>query len=428
MFNKKSIFRFYLISVAIASFTVALLTFHPVQARINKPTLSGIVYTQSNIPTENGNSILGFRRDDDGKLTPLPNSPFPTGGQGIVDPQFNLASIDGDRQLITNPERTRLFAVNSGSNTIAVFDIFPDGKLSPVKGSPFPSGGVYPVSLSLVDDFLYVANKNLDPQDLSRDASGSLPNYTSFRVTQRGRLIPRFTFEVPVGSAPEAIVISPDEKFLFSVEQFGQMVRAFRILRNGRLSESINSPLSGFSSIANTTPVGPVGIEVHPKLPFVYIGYPLSSKVGVYSYNDYTGELTFLKVVSNSGQAICWLYANEAGTRLYTAESFSNSVSVYDLAEPSNPVEIQHLILQGSNLPLVNGLTQVGPVNIALDPTESFLNVISQRQQAIAPLNEGTGVNIFRVNSEDGTLSEVSSSPFVISPVSDSRPQGVVAF
>lgn len=109
----------------------------------------GTVYTQSNIPTENGNTILGFRRDAEGKLTPLPGSPFPTNGAGIVDPTFDLSNgtLGSDGEIIINPEHTRLFAVNSGSNTIAVFNIAPDGSLSPVIGSPFPSGGVEPVSM-----------------------------------------------------------------------------------------------------------------------------------------------------------------------------------------------------------------------------------------------------------------------------------------
>ncbi|MBD2534151.1 beta-propeller fold lactonase family protein [Nostoc flagelliforme FACHB-838] len=429
MFTKKSsVSRLYLIGIVIASFTITLLTFHPAKAQYIKQEndLSRIVYTESNIPTENSNSILGFYRNDDGKLTPLPDSPFLSGGKGIIDPAFLIGSTDGDKQIITNPEKTRLFAVNSGSNSIAVFDISSNGHLSPVKGSPFPSGGVYPVSLGLVDDFLYVAHKNLDSKDLSKNASGWLPKYTSFEVTPKGRLKPVSTFEVREGSGSEGIVISPNKKLLFSAEQYGQVLRVFRILKRGRLSESPNSPFVGFSSSTNTQ-FGPVGIEVHPRLPLLYVGYPLSNKVAVYSYNQDTGELTFLKVVSSSGLGTCWFQINKAGSRLYAAQTFSNSVSVYDLADPTNPVEIQLVKLKGNSFPQ-GGLTSVGPTNIALDSTESFLNVISQRVLPNAPANEGNGVNVLKVNSVDGTLSEVPSSPLVITPYSGSRPQGIVAF
>jgi hypothetical protein len=39
--------------------------------------------------------------------------------------------------------------VNSGSNTIAVFQVNHDGTLEPVEGSPFPSNGSDPVSVGV---------------------------------------------------------------------------------------------------------------------------------------------------------------------------------------------------------------------------------------------------------------------------------------
>jgi hypothetical protein len=40
--------------------------------------------------------------------------------------------------VIVNRDHTLLFAVNGGSDTIAVFHINGDGTLTPVDGSPFP--------------------------------------------------------------------------------------------------------------------------------------------------------------------------------------------------------------------------------------------------------------------------------------------------
>src|SRR5205085_6618926 len=108
---------------------------------------SGVVYVESNIGTPGGNSILAFRRDSQGNLTPLPGSPFPTGGTGVFDTSLQLGPFDSDQNIIANPEHSLLFAVNAGSNTIAVYRILSDGTLRPVDGSPFPSGGVNPVSV-----------------------------------------------------------------------------------------------------------------------------------------------------------------------------------------------------------------------------------------------------------------------------------------
>lgn len=232
-----------IICFVLAGFTATLLMggFLFPSANAHEP-LRNIVYTESNIPSENGNTILAFEQDVNGKLTPLPNSPFPTGGAGIADPTFTPSGgpfliADNDQNVIVNPEHTRLFAVNSGSNTIAVFDIKKDGTLSPVSGSPFPSGGVNPESLGLANDVLYVVNRNLDRNHPTQDANGSQPNYTGFRVTRAGKLIPipGSTVWVPNASGPTQALISQDKQILFGAEFTGGLLRSLRILPGGSL-------------------------------------------------------------------------------------------------------------------------------------------------------------------------------------------------
>src|SRR5262249_12345127 len=136
-----------------------------------------IVYIESNDPA--GNAILAYERNNaDGSLKPLMGSPFPAGGLGITFTTA-LGPFDSDQEVILNPARTMLFAVNGGSDTIAVFWINADGSLSPVDGSPFPSGGSNPVSVGLAGDILCVVNKDEDPGHPGQ----VLPTYTSFRVT-----------------------------------------------------------------------------------------------------------------------------------------------------------------------------------------------------------------------------------------------------
>ncbi|MGI8502431.1 MAG: lactonase family protein [Hassallia sp.] len=387
---------------------------------------TGIVYTESNIPTPNGNSILGFRRDASGTLTPLPTSPFPTGGAGIPNAPIvgggpiAFTAFASDQEVIVNPEQTLLFAVNSGSNTIAVFDIHKDGSLSPVKGSPFPSGGVQPVSLGLAGDILTVVNQNLLPEIPAPEASDSLPNYTTFRVTPRGRLIPieNSTASVPNGSLPTQALISPNKRLLFGVDGGTGLLRSYQILRNGRLRQSPNSPQPLPASAFPPNPIGlTLGLQVHPQKPILYVAFPASQELGVYSY-DRNGDLTFLKAVSNSGVLICWIAINRAATRLYTTNPGDNSVTVYDIAQdPSTPVEIQKVTLKGP--------TRGGSAQLTLDSTESFLHVVSQ--SAPNPPSQNNGISVLRVNPYDGTLSEVSSSPRLIPSVNNSFPQGIFA-
>ncbi len=100
----------------------------------NKKNLDGIVYVVSNDPVPNGNSILGYRRDHKGNLTPLTGSPFFMGGMGYATKEKELGlphfgPFDLDQNIIVNPDHTLLFATNGGSDTIAVFNIQPDGGL-----------------------------------------------------------------------------------------------------------------------------------------------------------------------------------------------------------------------------------------------------------------------------------------------------------
>ena len=82
-----------------------------------------ILYTETNDPRPGMNAILAYRRGTDGSLTPLPGSPFTTGGVGVGDPTQGLGPLDSDQEVIASPDRRFLFAVNGGSNTIAVFRI-----------------------------------------------------------------------------------------------------------------------------------------------------------------------------------------------------------------------------------------------------------------------------------------------------------------
>jgi len=86
----------------------------------------------------NGNSIAGFVRGANGQLQPIPGSPFLTGGAGTQDAGISLGPEDSDQDIITNPDHTLLFAVNSGSDTIAIFHIGGNGELTPVEDPRSP--------------------------------------------------------------------------------------------------------------------------------------------------------------------------------------------------------------------------------------------------------------------------------------------------
>ncbi|HTE20386.1 MAG TPA: beta-propeller fold lactonase family protein [Armatimonadota bacterium] len=395
---------------------------------------ANVLYIISNDARTNMNSILAYRRGSDGNLTPLPGSPFLTNGTGQANLEDVVGPLDSDQDLIVNRQRTLLFATNRGSNTIAVFRIARDGSLTHVPGSPFPSGGINPVSVGLSRNILVVVNKNDDDAQLPNN---SQPNYTTFRVRPSGELVPiaNSTVSIPADSAPTQALISPSGTLLFGAElalrlhpQNGPALgnpalRAFRITRRGRLIQAPGSPVTLPNSLPNALPPlpplppAPLGLAIHPRLPVLYSGVVTSDRVAAYSYNIATGQLVFRNAATLGGRAPCWLEINRRGTRLYSANTLTTSVSVFDLANATDPVQIQHLTLNGPG----------ELINLTLDPTERLLYVLSRRNNTGFPLpNAANQVHVLQVGP-DGKLTEAPFSPITLPAGTTYTPQGIVA-
>jgi 6-phosphogluconolactonase (cycloisomerase 2 family) len=368
-----------------------------------------LVYMESN--QASGNSIMAFRRDASGNLTPIAGSPFPTGGTGI-SPTFALGPFDSDQEIVVNPEKTLLFAVNGGSDTIAVFHIKANGGLVPVNGSPFPSGGSNPVSLGLAGNVLVVVNKDQDPGH----PGVALPNYTTFRIHKSGAITPiaDSTVTVDLGSSPSQALISPGNSLVFGADFMGGILRSLAISPKGRLIPADAQPLPPSEFGSSGAPPFPLGLDVHPTKPYLYVGFVTISRIGVY-HTAANGKLRFVRTVEDSGNGVCWLKVNKAGTRLYASNTGDNSISVYDLADPAEPVEIQHLVLKGPG----NGF------QIGLDSENKFCFSISQRASATEPV-EANALHVLKIG-DDGKLTEVASSPTALPFTDGTRPQGVVA-
>jgi hypothetical protein len=174
---------------------------------------------------------------------------------------------------------------------------------------------------------------------------------------------------------------------------------------------------------ANGRPPVPLGLQVHPTQPILYVGFVLAGEVGVYTY-DPAGHLTFVRAVTDVGDPVdglngagpCWLLVNAAGTRLYISNNFDNTVVVFDLTNPLNPVQIQRVVL-------AQGAGNASPFQLALDTREDFLHVVTQAVPGQNPL-VANGLNVLRV-AADGTLKLADFMPL---PSTDgSRPQGVAA-
>ena len=195
-----------------------------------------VAYLESN--TLKGNSIIEipYRAGD---MKPLAMSQCPTGGTGSAD-LTDSGVLDANNQVAINSDHTLLFAVNQGSDTIAVFHVASNGALTPVHGSPFPSGGMGPAALGISGDTLVVTNK---AQDGIRDLSNVKPVYTSMRIDSQGRLtqVSGSSITADLGSSPTDAYVPPQGGVAFSTEESGPL-RSFSIAVDGRLIQAPGSP------------------------------------------------------------------------------------------------------------------------------------------------------------------------------------------
>lgn len=301
---------------------------------------------------------------------------FDPGGGGVYP--FNA-----DQQVMVSADKSWLYAVNGHSNSIATFNLNANGTLTTIAGSPFASGGQDPASVGLLEDaginFLIAVNKNEDP---GQSIPADLPNYTTFTVNADGSLtmVPGSTLDLAFDSSPSQALVRPKGHLLFGMEVNTSRLASYKIKRDGTLTE--------ISSLAPPTASVFLGEILHPTRPILFAGLPVTNDVGVYRFNS-AGTLTFERTAPNAnGSLVCWLAMNATGNLLYTSETASGTISVFDTSTPAKPVLLQTLTLSGANQ---------HPHNIALDPTGKFLYA-----------QAGTNLHVMSC-AADGTMTEAVS-------------------
>jgi hypothetical protein len=356
-----------------------------------------VAYSISNIANSDNNSVLAvpYRQGD---MKPLKMSQCSTGGSGATQLKMP-GTVDGNDQIVVNPAHTLLFAVNQGSDSIAVFNIQKNGGLKAVDGSPFPSGGKAPGSLGISGDTLLVDNRS---RDGVRNLEGIPPNYTSFKIGADGKLtqVPGSNVLAKPATAPTAIQAAPQGGVAFGPSDGGP-IRGFSISPTGVLTEAPGSPYaappSAYPPTYDPKAEFALGTGVHPTKPYVYMPLPTAPALAVYSY-DKTGKLTFVNSVPTVGAFLpCWIAITKDGRWLYTTSAATNNVTVFDITDPTKPKQIQSI-----------GFMDPGNAwNLALDPTDKFLVVNSPRAAPVVPPGKGNYQHVLSVGA-DGKLTDLA--------------------
>ncbi len=246
-----------------------------------------------------------------------------------------------------------------------------------------------------------------------------LPSYSTLQVAPNGSLknIRGAMFPVDLGSNPtQAYLPYGGDKLVFGCDFLGGILRSFQLQSDGSLSLVTAQALPPDEFALTGAPPLPLGLWSSPNARLLYVGFVTINRMGVYKYNK-QGQFEFIRTVPNSGKGICWIRSNKEGTRLYTSNTADPSISVYDTSfDPSEPIEIQRVVLNG----------QSNAYQITLDPSEEWFYVVTQRNSASLPAS-ANALHVLKV-ADDGTLTEVPSSPTLLNVPASSRPQGVLAF
>jgi 6-phosphogluconolactonase len=334
------------------------------------------------------NSVAGFARHRNGTLTPLPGSPFLTGGAGLGTPTGSAGAIQ------FSADGRFLLAVDPASDDISVLRIKHDGSLRLVDTEP--SNGTTPLSIAVHGNLVYVANGG---------AGGS--DYTGFRLDRRGQLRPiaESTVPLPDDALPGQILFSGDGRTV-AATRVGpsagpSFIDSFRVGHDGRLTGAPGSPFAAQR-------IGPFGSAFRPTEPdqlFVSNAHDgaLAGSVSAYHVaQDATLTPIGGSPFADLQTAPCWVEISHDGRYLFAINTASTSISRYWIAPDGS------LTLLGSTP--FKSPANLRPFDARLDPSGHFLYVVDAGAKAIS---------IFAV--QGGDLTELASSPVAI-------PGGVAPF
>jgi 6-phosphogluconolactonase (cycloisomerase 2 family) len=136
----------------------------------HRKTAAGAVFVMTN--DAESNEVIMYRRSFQGTLTPLGR--FPTGGRGSgFGKTIGIDPLGSQNSLILGEKGRYLFAVNAGDDTVTIFRV----KKRYLKFlDNVPSGGRFPVSLTVRKRILYVLNAGAN-DGLGNGAPGNITGF-----------------------------------------------------------------------------------------------------------------------------------------------------------------------------------------------------------------------------------------------------------
>src|SRR6266852_2487626 len=330
------------------------------------------------------NTISGFSVSPTGALSPVPGSPFNTGGVGSTTTCYGL-----DRMTISTPDKL-LFVSNSGDQSISVFQIDAAGALTAAPGSPFAGG----LALDACGGSSLAATP--DGKFLMASSNGQIQ---SFNIAVNGSLTPA-VLTSNCCAPTVGMKISPDGKLLALSNETS--VSVYTINADGSLTAVLGLPFTqqGTGLVS--------GLEFSCAADRLYASeasFTSSSITDAWSVSA-AGVLApiagspFLSAGSDANTVLL----SPDNSLLFTSDQFVNKVTSFTVGASGSLTRIGSF---GS--PVSIHL----PTGLATDAAGQFLFVA----------DDGFGIAVFTINA-DGSL----SNPSDIGTISGEEMQSVAAY
>ena|SRR5579872_252265 len=316
------------------------------------------------------NTVTAFKVNAAGQLTQI--GTYPTGGLGTGG--YNaLTSIVAAQQT---GNHACLFVSNGGSNNISAFTLRPsDGTLTPVAGSPFPSGGQgnnYGIGLTVADNKILFAGNTV---------SNTL-SVLGITASCELRLGPTYS---GLSGSPDGMKVTPNGKFLITAGL--GFPNSFLIdLSNGHLTQLGPYPAHGTTA----------GVDISCDGTTAYFGDAgIGTEVEVYSI-DGGGHLTEINdYTDNNGQNSNNVMLSANGNLLYVSETASNQVETLSV---------------GAN----GALTFDSIVSLKVSQFNATLGMATVPKGQGIFVAETSPAQVGVLAAQGTSLKEVANSPFVL--------------
>jgi YVTN family beta-propeller protein len=321
-------------------------------ALVAAPNQKFIYVINENSPIAN---VAPFEIGTDGKLYPQAVTPVvQNSGATIVGTTPTAIAIDptGSFLYITFRYQNGYSPTNPGPGGVAVYPINSDGSLGgPVMNGTLPyfTAGDNPVGVVVDpknDKYVYVID-----QEKPSNASPHGVLLTYARNTTTGALTPvvgPVSGGISVGTTPAGIAEDPGSNFLYITDETTNQLYGF--LATGGTPTGTGTPPLAMVSSPFTTGSFPEGVTVDPRGEYVYVANYNSDTVSAFAINVATGALS--SVAGSSGNAVatgptCVAIDPALGIYAYTSNNVDGSVSGLQL----NPHTGALTNVQGTKFP-----------------------------------------------------------------------------